>query len=350
MFHRIRPELLADVFRPVASHLKLAPERLRTFIDAQLLISAQTTSEYTNALYGASALDLPRRGVRVFEGGTGSIAARLVQAIRDNGGKVLFRHEVNKVTIKPDKSYKVFTRQGSVHRAEKLVFNLPVWNILNIMGNHAPPRLRRISNRPVSGWGAFMTYIGIDGSAVSKDLPLHHQILTERGLSEGASIFLSISPAWDPTRGPNGGHAITISTHTALTGWWSLFSQNQNLFESRKTQYLESVIQAASKVIPNIGEAAQVIFPGTPVTFERFTGRMKGWVGGFPQTNFLQAWGPRLGPAIWMVGDSIFPGQSIAATALGGLTAAKQIQRELEKEFSHTHPRDIQAAQPTSRA
>ena len=78
LFHRISPGLLADVFRLVASQLHRAPGRLRQFVDAQLLISAQTTSENANALYGATALDLPRRGVRVFESGIGSIAARLV--------------------------------------------------------------------------------------------------------------------------------------------------------------------------------------------------------------------------------------------------------------------------------
>ncbi len=50
---------------------------------------------------------------------------------------------------------------------------------------------------------------------------------------------------------------------------------------------------------------------GTPVTFQRFTGRSLGWVGGFPQTSLFRAWGPRLGRRLWLVGDSIFPGQSV---------------------------------------
>ena len=62
-----------------------------------------------------------------------------------------------------------------------------------------------------------------------------------------------------------------------------------------------------------------------PVTFQRFTRRAWGWVGGFPQTNLLRAWAPRLLPDVWMVGDSIFPGQSTAAVALGGLRVARSI-------------------------
>ena len=60
---RLSPSLAADAFRPVAAHLNGTSERLRSFVDGQLLIAAQTTSRYANALYGASALDLPRRGV-----------------------------------------------------------------------------------------------------------------------------------------------------------------------------------------------------------------------------------------------------------------------------------------------
>ncbi|MBN1966709.1 MAG: NAD(P)-binding protein, partial [Anaerolineae bacterium] len=86
--------LLTDAFRPVAAHLRGAPDSLRLFVDAQLLIAAQTTSPYANALYGASALDLPRRGVAHFPGGIGHIAATLAGAVEANGGRVVYRQEV----------------------------------------------------------------------------------------------------------------------------------------------------------------------------------------------------------------------------------------------------------------
>ena len=51
-------------------------------------------------------------------------------------------------------------------------------------------------------------------------------------------------------------------------------------------------------------------------------------MNGFPQTNLLRAWAPQLLPDVWMVGDSIFPGQSTAAVALGGLRVARSILAE----------------------
>ncbi len=65
--------------------------------------------------------------------------------------------------------------------------------------------------------------------------------------------------------------------------------------------------------------------PGTPVSFQRFTHRSRGWVGGFPQTRLDRAWAPGLGRGLWLVGDSIFPGQSVLATALGGRRVAAAV-------------------------
>ncbi|MCS7039758.1 MAG: hypothetical protein NZP34_09160, partial [Caldilineales bacterium] len=88
-----------------------------------------------------------------------------------------------------------------------------------------------------------------------------------------------------------------------------------------------------ARVVPGLREAAELILPGTPLTFARFTGRHRGWVGGFPQTSLWRTWPPRLAPRLWMVGDSIFPGQSTAAVALGGLRVAAAVAHELGTEL-----------------
>ena len=88
------------------------------------------------------------------------------------------------------------------------------------------------------------------------------------------------------------------------------------------------MLSAAEVALPGLRGAARLILPGTPVSFQRFTRRAWGWVGGFPQTGLFRTWGPRLAPNLWMVGDSIFPGQSTAAAALGGLRVAQTIAGE----------------------
>ncbi len=189
--------LAADAFRPVASHLRAAPDSLRLFIDAQLLISAQATSQNTNALYGAAALDLPRRGVVHFSGGIGAIAETLVDAVRSHGGRVLYRHEVTDVRTLQADQLVVKTRQGGSFPADLVIFNLTPWDALKLLEDNPPASLRHLPPQPSDGWGAFVVYVGLDDKTVPPDYPLHHQIIVRRPLGEGNSVFASLSPAWD---------------------------------------------------------------------------------------------------------------------------------------------------------
>ena len=322
---RLNPSLLADALRPVAAHLDDASPALRQFVDAQLLIAAQATSAHANALYGASALDLPRRGVVHLAGGIGTIAETLAQAVRAHGGKVLHRQEVTRIVVEHGRTVAVETKRGGTFPADLVVANLPPWNLASLLGDAAPSKLRALPEQPEDGWGAFMVYVGLDTSTLPPDGVLHHQVVVREPLAEGNSVFLSLSPAWDAGRAPAGKRALTISTHTALKPWWQLRRWDPQRYEQRKQYYVERMLRAAEVAVPHLREAAALVMPGTPVTFQRFTRRAWGWVGGFPQTNLLRAWAPRLLPDVWMVGDSIFPGQSTAAVALGGMRVARSI-------------------------
>jgi C-3',4' desaturase CrtD len=326
-FRRLNPSLLADALRPVAAHLQGAPP-------AQLLIAAQTTSAHANALYGASALDLPRRGVVHLRGGIGTIAEALAAAVRAHGGKVLHRQEVTKIVVEHGRTVAVETKRGDTFPADLVVANLPPWNLAALLGDAAPPKLRALPEQPEDGWGAFMVYVGFDASSVPQDGVLHHQVVAREPLAEGNSVYLSLSPAWDDGRAPGGKRALTISTHTALKPWWQLRRWDPRRYELRKQYYVDRMLTAAEVAVPRLREASALVMPGTPVTFQRFTRRAWGWVGGFPQTNLLRAWAPRLLPDVWMVGDSIFPGQSTAAVALGGMRVARSILAEYNTGYN----------------
>jgi len=322
------PSLALDAFRSVAAHLRRAPDRLRLFVDAQLLISAQATSERANALYGAAALDLPRRGVVHLTGGMGAIAEKLVEAVRKHGGRVLYRQEVTRIRTECGHPVAVETRAGDSFPADLVCANLTYGNAAELLsdslpGGSLPAPLRRLPPHPEDGWGAFVVYVGLDGAAIPPGMPLHHQIVIRRPLGEGNSLFASLSPAWDATRAPAGHRSLTLSTHTALEGWWQLYQHDRQAYEDRKARTAEKLLETAELALPGLRLAARLVMPGTPVTFQRFTRRMSGWVGGFPQTHLLRNVRPRLSPNFWLVGDSIFPGQSTAAVALGGLRVAE---------------------------
>ncbi len=320
------PRLALDALQPLAPHLRRVSAALRHYVDGQLLISAQTTSAAANALYGAAALDMPRRGVAHVRGGIGKLAEMLVGAIRSSGGQVLYRQRVTAVdrvhAVHP--VYCVSTVRRRDFPADIVIFNLPPWDAARLLQGDAPVRLRG-SQRPADGWGAFMLYVGLDGAIVPHDAPLHHQVLLREPYGEGNSVFLSLSLPDDAARAPAGHRALTISTHTDLRPWWDLFERDRSAYEARKHEYTERVLAAAELALPGLRSAARLVLAGTPITFQRYTSRSRGWVGGFPQTSLFRAWGPRLGKGLWLVGDSIFPGQSVLATALGGARVARAI-------------------------
>ncbi|MGD2206278.1 MAG: NAD(P)/FAD-dependent oxidoreductase, partial [Anaerolineae bacterium] len=331
-YQRLKAGLALDAARPVVAHLRGASEQLRLFVDAQLLIAAQTTSRHANALYGASALDLPRRGVAHVEGGMGAIAGTLVEAVQRNGGQVHFRQEATRIAVERGRPVAVETKKGASFPADIVIANLPPWNVARLLGKHAPRKLCTLPPRPQNMWGAFMVYVGLDGTIVPADFPLHHQVVLREPMGNGNTVFLSLGPAWDEGRAPSGRRTLTLSTHTELDGWWDLFEHDRAAYEARKQDYVERGLSAAETALPGLRDAADLILPGTPVTFQRFTRRSWGWVGGFPQTSLFRAWGPRLAPGLWLVGDSVFPGQSVPAVALGGLRVALSLLAELRQQ------------------
>ncbi len=319
------PRLAWDVFRPVSKRLQDMPENMRIFVDGQLMISAQTTSEYANALYSASALDLPRRGVVHVEKGIGTLADILANTIKSNGGRVIFRQEVTRITQNNQRNFVIETRKNEKHEADVVIANLTPWNLAELMKDNVPKSLKKLPAFPEKNWGAFMIYLGLDTKVIPEGFPLHHQVIQRNPLGEGNSVFISISPEWDNTRASEGQRALTVSTHTRLGDWWNLFESDKHKYQEKKELMTEKVLEGVEIVLPGVRNVVKLLLPGTPITFKRYTGRSFGWVGGFPQTSLFETFHPKISDNLWLVGDSIFPGQSTAAVALGGLRVAKEI-------------------------
>ncbi|HET7376926.1 MAG TPA: FAD-dependent oxidoreductase, partial [Anaerolineae bacterium] len=333
----VRPELILAA--PLAfTNMQAWSQRLgatdrtfKTYLDAQLLISAQGIAADTNALYGAAALDLYRRGVAHVEGGIGNLAETLAAAVKANGGRILYRHEVTSIRRGDlhSRSHVVRTKRGTFE-ADAIIANLTPWALTKLLGEDAPASLKKRTSGLKPSWGAFTLYLGVDAEAIEDGIE-HHQVVVnpDQPLGEGNSVFVSISPAWDASRAPKGQRAITISTHTRVSDWYQL-ANDENAFEDRKNLYTEKLIDAALIALPKLRSNLRLILPGTPLTIERYTGRVNGMVGGFPQTSVWSSWSPKIDRNLWLVGDSIFPGQSTAGVSLGALRVAREVERSVE--------------------
>ncbi len=310
----------------------------RTFLDAQLLISAQTTADNANALFGAAAADLPRKGVNHVEGGIGTIALQLVDAARAQGAAVHFRQQVTHIETIRGRVSAVHTNKGARFECDALVANLTPWDIVTLLGDGAPQRLKDESARRPEQWGAFTLYAGVEfgsGSDPASDT-CHHQVIADydKPLGETNSIFLSFSMPGDAARAPAGQQALTISTHTRAAGWWKLRDTpgGQAEYDERVAAYTEAMLGHAERAVPGLRNRIRLCMAGTPVTFKFYTRRRRGGVGGFPFNSLFNARGPWTGlPNAWLVGDSIFPGQSTAGVTMGALRVVDDVTRAVSR-------------------
>jgi len=297
----------------------------KAFVDAQLLISAQAISDDANALYGSTVLDLPRRGVVQVNGGMGGIAETLVKWIRANGGEVLYRQQVTRLESKNGRISAALTNKDLRVEADVFLGNLTPWALEKLLGEAAPTRLRAEVNRRDPMWGAFALYVGLNAEIIPQPIT-HHQVVMDvnQPLGEGNSVFISLSPLDDFSRAPKGLRTATLSTHTRVLDWDKLPPET---YEKRKAEYTELLLNAAERALPGFRNDAQLVMAGTPHTFESFTRRPLGMVGGFPQTSLLGARTPHTGVKnLWLVGDSIFPGQSTAGVTIGSMRVARLLQ------------------------
>jgi C-3',4' desaturase CrtD len=306
------------------------------FLNGQLIDSVQTTAEHCSALLGAVALDVFHRGAFYVYGGLAAIAEDLADAVRACGGEVLLRQSV--VSIASSSSggndgYRITTRRGTTYEAKHVIFNGSLHSLGPIVSQpliqRLPRRVRNEAERP--SWGAFTMYLGCDAAGFGKSIdatPFRQWITSyDEPFTEGNQFLCSASLSDDALRAPVGKHAVTISTHTDVNRWQHL---DRPAYQAEKQRYAQRILAAIATRFPAMPQHIELQLEGTPSTFERYTGRVQGKVGGYvPHSpwDVLKFQSVKSGiPGLWFCGDTVFPGAGTLGAALSGWTAADAIR------------------------
>ena len=348
LIQAVRPDTLITLpftLMTVADALRLynldGDRRLKTFLDLQLKLYSQVDTEETALLYAATALGVSQepQGLSHLQGSMQVLSDRLVQALERDGGKLFMRHTVEAIETEPDQAIAVKIRNQKtgeiIHEtADLMVANITPQNLIKLLDknhkNHRqfsillPLYQRRIKQLPPAS-GAFVIYLGVQAIAIPPECPPHLQFLYDQGaIGENNSLFVSVSHPGDG-RAPAGQATIIASSFTETQQWWD--SQD---YQGLKQQYMDKAIARLGSYFHLTPETILHQEAATPRTFERYTARDQGVVGGVGQR--VSTFGPfGLGNRtpiknLWLVGDSTHPGEGTAGVSYSALTVVRQIE------------------------
>ncbi|MCB9795417.1 MAG: FAD-dependent oxidoreductase [Alphaproteobacteria bacterium] len=320
--------LLRLVGRPLEAALRrhgladCAP--LRQYLDAVCQITVQASAAQAEAPFAMGAMDYYFQGAGHVAGGIGELAWALARAVESLGGSLRMPARVRGLT-REGAGWRVEARGGAV-TADAVLANLLPQDLARLAGLEAHPRLRAGAERVAEGWGAAMLYLAA-GPGASDVREAHHiELILDPSapFQEGNHLFCSLSAVDEPGRAPSGERTVTVSTHVPM-------KTLLGLSEAERGAYIQG-IQARMRAgiaerLPRLHAAITLEMPASPRTFARFTRRHLGYVGGVPRTAGLQHYAglfpSPVEEGLYMVGDSVFPGQSTLAVAIGGVKAAE---------------------------
>lgn len=252
--------------------------RYREMINGILLISAQSEAPHIPFLVGALSLAYPQE-TYIPKGGM-------------KGLMYFFEEEFSKRGIVLKKKTRVVPESEEIKAFDRVIYNT-----LSKEG------------REQGGWGAFTLYFAIEKAFENpyQQVHLNHPLVK--------NYFVSCSR--------NG--EITISTHVLAREWFEL---SPDAYEKRKKLFEKIIMDDFFKRF----KVTEVKFlaAGTPSSFEYYTGRESGFVGGLP---FLYGKNPWALPNfmtgkenVFQVGDTIFPGQGLVGVVAGALMLDKHLR------------------------
>ncbi|MGK2965895.1 MAG: phytoene desaturase family protein [Tepidiformaceae bacterium] len=317
----LRPEVLKtarlifETVEGVKRRLGATGDRVQdAIIDGMLMDATGAPARECSAIQGAIALDLYRRGCQWVDGGSGALAMKLVRSIRADGGTVSFATAVTDLA-REGRRWRVTLNDGRTILAGRVVANLPPDAVARLLGKQGRP------TRDRDAWGAFTLHLGIQATGLALENPFHQVIdlASPTGLEDGGNVFVSLFPG----RGVRADQwSVSASTHTSAGGW------KTKAIGAQRRAMEERMLDAVGCIIPDVRERLVLCGNATPQTYERFTKRPGGYVGGLIQRRSvvaLRAPGHRPERGLYLAGDSVFPGQGTVGVALSGINAYRDV-------------------------
>ncbi len=296
-----------------------------------MLVEDTVHSSLDKAPFINAALGTTIRGAGLMraEGGMKKFWQYLSDKYLEIGGTIKVGHKVSGFE-KKDNLWEIHTLK-TVFQSHKIISSLPLNLTYRIAPKHIKAKLEKhIKLNEQNTGSAIVMFLGVKDEHVGNQTLTHHQILHnyECELGNGNNMFISVSSKGDTFSAPAGFRAVMISTHCNIADWQNLTKES---YEEKKQKIGNQLLSIAGKVYPNLSKDTVVFEIGTPLTYQKFTQRIQGSVGGFKQTFQNSNWNAtpqHIGEKdFWLVGDNTWPGLGTVAGLIGSKIVSKYAGR-----------------------
>lgn len=285
------------------------------FLDAQILIVAQTRSDSVNFLTAALALGYTFEANHYPIGGMGKVCETLVS----NVPEVRLSHEVMHIA-KEEGFYRIYTTQGVIE-ARNVVLGSSIFESRERFADKEITSYLERYRRYDHHQSAFVLYMSI---RTPSSFAHHYQLIGDAPLpyTISQSLFVSLSDPNDQEIAPRGVTSITASIHTDTRMWEGL---SRAEYASRKA-ILKGLIEKwiCDTLLIDKGEVLDS-FAATPKTFGRYLGRTR--LGGIPmkRTHLLPFLPANDTPieGFYHVGDTTYAAQGWPGVVMGAFNLTK---------------------------
>ncbi|MDS0220536.1 NAD(P)/FAD-dependent oxidoreductase [Haloarcula sp. S1AR25-5A] len=316
---------MADAMR---AHDVYDDRPLRAVVSMLVEDTVHATLDDAPLLNAVLGMTIRRTGLGRATGGMYGFWNSFVDQYAAIGGRVETGRTVTSVTGSSG-DFRVDSAAGPVH-AEQVVSTVPVPVTRNLASTVVGDRLDDYCSMLRANEGsALVLFLGVPAAAVEGRERTHHQILQDydEPLGNGNNMFVSVSAPGDDLSAPDGHRAVMLSTHCAVEPWQDL---NKPVYEEQKEAAREQLLAGGRTVYPELGTDPVVSEMATPVTYEQFTNRPRGAVGGYKQTraNANQGAVPQdIGvEGFYLAGDTTWPGLGTVACVKGSKIAADHVR------------------------
>ncbi len=304
-------------------------ERLIKFLNLQLKLYSQEDVYKTAALYGCTVLQMAQmpHGLWHLKDSMQALSSALEDSLKRTNAKILFNKKVDSLEYdSQNKLWRINSSNGNKvneYYANDVIYSPPPQGLLNLLVDKKDNYFKfknRLKNLPKPS-GAVVFYSALKKENMMDISTNHYQFVSE----EFGSLFISLSEQGDG-RAPLGEITLIASIFTKTDEWFDL---EKDQYSIKKNQYLIKISKALEEKFNISSDNWLHRELSTPRSFERWTNRPRGIVGGLGQNPEifglfgLSSRTPFEG--LWLCGDSIYPGEGTAGVSQSALMVSQQI-------------------------